>query len=256
MNQPSQNSITGLSLDISAADTSQLPPQSAIAQSAGGNLVDSILADIQNNTSSVARGSIADNESLVGSALVPPTSTLGVNVPVTLAPPLSDFAAARQTILDIQIPTVERLARNVIAGICRAYEPGVHPSRTASDLHDLQVALDALRKLLHDSGIGALPLDPSSLRVENAASSPTKSDAMNIDQSPSITKYSMDEKIASKRVEEVFARVQRRKEAAAIALNIFTQGRGQGEASQPSSQSGPAASARTGAAGNTVGTPR
>lgn len=75
----------------------------------------------------------------------------------------------------------------------RAYEPGVHPSRTAGaptraepiiavltyhiltpdDVNALKTALEALRAILYESGIGALPLDPSQLPTVTATS-PTK----------------------------------------------------------------------------------
>ena len=38
--------------------------------------------------------------------------------PPAPAAPLSEFAHARQAVLEVHIPRVERLARNVIAGMC------------------------------------------------------------------------------------------------------------------------------------------
>jgi hypothetical protein len=79
----------------------------------GGNLVDSILQSIQSGSANVpgADGVPMDPSVASGFELLPPPA------------PLSEFASARQAVLDEHIPRVERLARNVIAGMCARFPP-------------------------------------------------------------------------------------------------------------------------------------
>lgn len=93
------------SLPTPPPESSEQPPAATVGGAGAGNLVDSILQSIQS-------GSGAD-----GGVDVPMDPT-GVAGGFDLLPPLSEFARARQAVLEVHIPRVERLARNVIAGMC------------------------------------------------------------------------------------------------------------------------------------------
>lgn len=93
------------------------PPPELTEQPAvgGGNLVDSILQSIQSGSANVpgADGVPIDPSVASGFELLSPPA------------PLSEFAGARQAVLEEHIPRVERLARNVIAGMCARSPPNL-----------------------------------------------------------------------------------------------------------------------------------
>lgn len=80
------------------------------------NLVDSILQSIQSGTgeSVVGEPSIPIGPTDFDHLLPHPLQSNSSNAPLL---PLSEFSRARKAILDEHIPRVQRLARNVIAGM-------------------------------------------------------------------------------------------------------------------------------------------
>ncbi|KDQ17514.1 hypothetical protein BOTBODRAFT_29694 [Botryobasidium botryosum FD-172 SS1] len=119
------------------------------------------------------------------------------------------FAHALQQIVSVEIPKVEQLARSVQDGMERAYDPDIDPSQTAGNLISLQVGLASLYSFLKSSGLGSLPIPPSSdpaqpLATSSAADPPTV-------------------EALTKQVGEVYARGLRIKEGAGIAMNTLSQ---------------------------------
>ncbi|KAH9914770.1 uncharacterized protein BXZ73DRAFT_54704 [Epithele typhae] len=92
-----------------------------------------------------------------------PPASLPVPAPVQLQDPHApEVFKANIQLAQVLVSRVHALARAALTGVALAYHPGTNPLQTAADIQNLKQTLAALVTLLRDSGVGGLPLDPSS----------------------------------------------------------------------------------------------
>ncbi|KAF9516025.1 hypothetical protein BS47DRAFT_1341350 [Hydnum rufescens UP504] len=114
--------------------------------------------------------------------------------------PQSEFGRNIYEVVHVRIPRVRALAKEVIIGITHAYEPGVDPSRTADSLMSLRTSLAELRQRIAITPNGGPNVGDD--RTDRPAVAVSETD---------MTKW----------VDEIYARVQRQKDSASVALNIL-----------------------------------
>jgi len=74
---------------------------------------------------------------------------------------MSGFMASLEHVATQEMPKIDSLARSALDGISRAYDLHADPAQTAENLVALRAALVSLYDMLKESGLGALPLNPS-----------------------------------------------------------------------------------------------